>query len=90
MRSKDDLERAITRGARAAAVRHSAGHHGEARKIETKVDQLRQELAEIDRPTLEACVCGCCTECPDGWHWGEDLPCSCTPDCALDDEAVPA
>lgn len=23
------------------------------------------------------------TECPDGWHQDEDLPCGCTPDCAL-------
>lgn len=23
------------------------------------------------------------TECPDGWHRGDELPCSCTPDCAL-------
>lgn len=33
--------------------------------------------------TLEGCVCGECFHCPDGWHWGDDLPCSCTPDCAL-------
>lgn len=26
-------------------------------------------------------------ECPDDWHWGDDLPCSCTPDCARSDPA---
>lgn len=36
---------------------------------------------EVVDVTLEACVCGECTECPDGWHYGADLPCSCTPDC---------
>lgn len=24
--------------------------------------------------------------CPDGYHSGEDLPCSCTPDCAADED----
>lgn len=33
---------------------------------------------------LEACICGACFDCPDGWHWSDDeLPCACTPDCAL-------
>lgn len=31
----------------------------------------------------EDCVCGQCFGCPDDWHWGDDLPCQCTPDCAL-------
>lgn len=35
--------------------------------------------------TLEACICGEHYHCPDGRHYGEDLPCSCTPDCALGD-----
>lgn len=39
---------------------------------------------EIKRVTLESCVCGDCYDCPDGWHYGGDLPCSCTADCALD------
>lgn len=25
-------------------------------------------------------------ECPDGWHPGEAPNCSCTPDCALEDD----
>ena len=37
------------------------------------------------RPTLEGCVCGRCFDCPDGWHYGLDLPCSCTPECAAED-----
>ena len=24
--------------------------------------------------------------CPDGYHTGDDLPCSCTPDCAADED----
>lgn len=28
--------------------------------------------------------------CPDGWHPGDAPNCSCTPDCALREEAVPA
>lgn len=39
-----------------------------------------------DRHTLESCTCGECFDCPDGWHRGADLPCSCTADCALNDE----
>lgn len=38
---------------------------------------------EHDRPTLESCICGEHRDCPDGWHSGADLPCSCTADCAL-------
>lgn len=37
---------------------------------------------------LEACVCGEHNYCPDGWHYGDDLPCSCTPDCALEDDGA--
>lgn len=44
---------------------------------------------------LERCIGGTpdCphVDCPDGWHYGIDLPCSCTPDCALgleEDEAA--
>lgn len=36
-----------------------------------------------ERMPLEACVCGAHFDCPDGWHDDADLPCSCTPDCAL-------
>ena len=36
---------------------------------------------------LEACVCGRHRDCPDGWHYGDELPCSCTPDCALERSA---
>ncbi len=32
-------------------------------------------------PTLPRCACGHCFDCPDGWHYGADLPCFCTPDC---------
>jgi hypothetical protein len=39
-----------------------------------------------DALPLERCVCGRHYHCPDGWHRGEDLPCGCTPDCALDEE----
>lgn len=35
--------------------------------------------------TLESCICGGCYHCPDGWHSGSELPCSCTADCALTD-----
>lgn len=34
---------------------------------------------------MEACTCGNCFGCPDDWHWGDELPCACTPDCALKD-----
>lgn len=30
------------------------------------------------------------TQCPDGWHDGADLPCSCTPDCARGDDDADA
>lgn len=44
-------------------------------------------MADTDeRVTLESCICGEHFDCPDGWHWGDDLPCSCTADCALEDE----
>jgi hypothetical protein len=36
--------------------------------------------------TLEGCICGEHFDCPDGWHYGTDLPCSCTPDCVLTDD----
>jgi hypothetical protein len=39
-----------------------------------------------ERLPLELCVCGEHFYCPDGWHSGDDLPCSCTPDCALPDD----
>jgi hypothetical protein len=29
-------------------------------------------------------------DCPDGWHYGSDLPCSCSPDCATAIAAGPA
>ena len=32
---------------------------------------------------LENCICGEHVDCPDGWHRRDQLPCSCTPDCAL-------
>ena len=35
---------------------------------------------------LEKCICGEHDACPDGWHWGADVPCGCTPDCALEEE----
>jgi hypothetical protein len=50
------------------------------------------ELVKAARATddemlpLELCVCGEHFYCPDGWHSGDDLPCSCTPDCALPDD----
>lgn len=37
----------------------------------------------VDRVPLAACTCGQHFDCPDGWHDEADLPCSCTPDCAL-------
>lgn len=40
--------------------------------------------------TLESCICGHCYHCPDGWHSGSELPCSCTADCALTDEGFEA
>lgn len=43
-------------------------------------------MTDDDRPTLEKCICGEHRDCPDGWHYEDDLPCSCTPDCALEDE----
>jgi hypothetical protein len=34
--------------------------------------------------TLEACTCGKCKGCPDGYHHNPlDWPCICTPDCVL-------
>jgi hypothetical protein len=42
--------------------------------------------ATTERDTLELCICGGCYDCPDGWHYGGDGPCSCTPDCALEDD----
>lgn len=39
-----------------------------------------------DAEPLAACVCGGHYFCPDGWHTGDELPCSCTPDCALEDD----
>lgn len=38
------------------------------------------------RLTLEACICGEHFDCPDGWHDEDEMPCSCTPDCALEPE----
>ena len=40
-----------------------------------------------ERITLEACICGEHFDCPDGWHGDDELPCSCTPDCALEDDS---
>lgn len=37
----------------------------------------------MNREPLASCICGEHFECPDGWHYGDDLPCSCTADCAL-------
>lgn len=55
----------------------------------TWADIQRDERA-FDRTPLEACTGDTdeCPhyECPDGWHSEADLPCSCTPDCAIDDE----
>lgn len=51
--------------------------------------QTLDHLAELDDdtpPVLESCVCGACTDCPDGWHYGTHVPCGCTPDCALNDD----
>lgn len=45
---------------------------------------ILSDTDDDERLSLEACICGEHFECPDDWHWGEDLPCSCTPDCALD------
>lgn len=36
-----------------------------------------------ERLTLEACICGGCVDCPDGWHDDSETPCACTPDCVL-------
>jgi hypothetical protein len=44
----------------------------------------RVMAAVCDQAPLERCECGGCFDCPDGWHWGDDLPCACTPDCVLD------
>jgi hypothetical protein len=35
---------------------------------------------------LESCICGLHFDCPDGWHYGGELPCSCTADCVLGNE----
>jgi hypothetical protein len=44
------------------------------------------EALDTERLPLESCVCGEHFDCPDGWHYGDDLPCACTADCALTDE----
>lgn len=45
--------------------------------------EVRRFDIDGERVPLESCVCGSCYDCPDGWHSGDDLPCSCTADCAL-------
>lgn len=37
-----------------------------------------------ERVTLESCICGEHFDCPDGWHTDDEMPCSCTADCALE------
>lgn len=49
-------------------------------------DWYPDQYGHLARVTLESCICSKHFDCPDGWHWGNDLPCSCTPDCALEDE----
>lgn len=49
------------------------------------IERTGRKIAE-PRVTLESCVCGECFDCPDGWHYGDDNPCSCTADCALTEE----
>jgi hypothetical protein len=39
-----------------------------------------------ERITLESCICGEHFDCPDGWHSDDELPCSCTADCALEND----
>lgn len=58
----------------ALAARHAAGRNAALAYL------------ELERPTLERCICGEHRDCPDGWHSGDDLPCSCTPDCALTED----
>jgi hypothetical protein len=72
-----DLGQRITAGTMPAIVRDSNGNH--------VGDVELTEGTEAGTLPLELCVCGECYDCPDGWHRGEDLPCSCTPDCALGD-----
>jgi hypothetical protein len=43
---------------------------------------ITDSTEELEAP-LELCECGQCFDCPDGWHHGDDLPCGCTPSCAL-------
>lgn len=42
-------------------------------------------LLPLERCTGETADCPH-FECPDDWHWGDDLPCGCTPDCALEED----
>jgi hypothetical protein len=46
---------------------------------------------ENEHETLEGCVCGKCTHCPDGYHYRDDqMPCICTPDCIYSEDDDPA
>lgn len=51
-------------------------------------DALTPLDVEADYPgeTLASCICGRHYACPDGWHQRAEWPCSCTADCALNQE----
>jgi hypothetical protein len=60
---------------------------------------VRLALLPARTATTEAEALEACTgtdedcphhDCPDGWHYGSDLPCSCSPDCATAIAAGPA
>lgn len=46
-------------------------------------DGRAPERLPLERCTGETPECPH-VDCPDGWHWGDDVPCACTPDCALE------
>lgn len=54
--------------------------------FETDVDLATWLPRDAARLPLEKCICGKHCDCPDGWHAFDELPCSCTPDCALDED----
>jgi hypothetical protein len=76
----------------AAAVALSNEHtHPEALACAVAATDLRECLPldvdlDYDGSPLPSCICGRHYACPDGWHHQADWPCSCTPDCALEDE----